>query len=170
MTRLDLSGLRDLWYRIDDIFARLSEAIGSITFSGTTLSWYFANGTFSDSIDLDTVFAKDTEAAGSMVASGDHSLQLKNVSGSNLGSTVDVYTLLSDDFGVGLSVSGSTLYLDNANGSHLDSAPLPSTGSFATKSQAIGDVSIKREGNSIVLRAWTVDGTLVYEGGASVID
>ena len=143
MTRLDLSGLRDLWYRIDDIFCRLTEAIGSITFSGTTLSWSYASGASAGSVDLDQTFAKDTEAAGSIVTSGDHSLQLKSVSGSSLGSSVDVYSLLSDDFATGLSTSGSTLYLDNAGGSHLDNVTLPAADFYATSDKSGNVVTIE---------------------------
>ena len=146
MTRLDLSGLRDLWYRIDDIFCRLTEAIGSISFSGTTLSWSYASGSPAGSVDLDQTFAKDTEAAGSIVTSGDHSLQLKNVNGSNLGSSVDVYSLLSDDFATGLSVSGSTLYIDSGTGGHLDNVTLPATDFYATSDKS---------GNVVTIDFWT---------------
>ena len=138
MSRLDLSGLRDLWYRIDDIFARLSEAIGSISFSGTTLSWSYANGASAGSVDLDQTFAKDTEAAGSMTSSG-YSIQLKSVSGSGLGSAIDLSTLLKAYFARGISVSGSTLKLENGNGSQLDSVTLPAADFYATSDKS-GDV------------------------------
>lgn len=70
MARLDLGGMRDLWYRIDDIFCRLSEAIGSISFSGTTLSWSRANGAAAGSVNLDNVFATNAQAAHSLLLNG----------------------------------------------------------------------------------------------------
>ena len=133
MTRLDLSGLRDLWYRIDDIFARLSEAIGSITFSGTTLSWYLANGAFSNSIDLDTVFAKDTEALGSAGSDG-LIIYFYNVNGTQV------------DY----------VNLSNAVSNAISSA----TGSFATKAQAIGSVDFDVSSSGMVtFEFYRVDGT-----------
>lgn len=70
MARLDLGGLHDLWYRIDDIFCRLSEAIGSISFSGTTLSWRHANGSSAGSADLGATFATRNQAGSSLRLSG----------------------------------------------------------------------------------------------------
>ena len=70
MARLDLGGMRELWYRIDDIFCRLSEAIGSISFSGTTLSWSRANGDEAGSVNLDNVFVTNAQAAHSLRLNG----------------------------------------------------------------------------------------------------
>lgn len=70
MARLDLGGLHELWYRIDDIFCRLSEAIGSISFSGTTLSWSRANGDAAGSVNLDRVFVTNAQAAHSLRLNG----------------------------------------------------------------------------------------------------
>lgn len=83
MARLDLGGLHDLWYRIDDIFCRLSEAIGSISFSGTTLSWSRANGAAAGSVNLDNVFATDAQAAHSLRLNG-KSLSLVSCDGTIL--------------------------------------------------------------------------------------
>lgn len=89
MARLDLGGLRDLWYRIDDIFARLTEAIGSISFSGTTLSWNYASGASAGSVDLNNTFATDAELASraghSLGASG-MTIILYNGNGSQISS------------------------------------------------------------------------------------
>ena len=83
MARLDLGGLHDLWYRIDDIFCRLSEAIGSISFSGTTLSWRRADGAVAGSVNLDNVFATNAQAAHSLRLNG-KSLSLVSCDGTIL--------------------------------------------------------------------------------------
>lgn len=140
MARLDLGGLRDLWYRIDDIFCRLSEAIGSISFSGTTLSWSRANGAAAGSVNLDGVFATDAQAAHSLSLSNS-SLVLKSVSGATL-STVSLSTLINnavssgtsglmhtgtanDRFGHSLSLNGKRLSLISYDGTEISHVTLP---------------------------------------------
>lgn len=144
MARLDLGGLRDLWYRIDDIFCRLSEAIGSISFSGTTLSWSRANGAAAGSVNLDGVFATDAQAAHSLSLSNS-SLVLKSVSGATL-STVSLSTLINnavssgvssgtsglmhtstanDRFGRSLSLKGKRLALISYDGTEISHVDLP---------------------------------------------
>lgn len=140
MARLDLGGLRDLWYRIDDIFARLSEAIGTITFSGTTLSWARANGASAGSINLDSVFATDAQAAHSL-SLAQSSLVLRSVSGATL-ATVSLSTLINDAvsngtqglmhtstandrFGHSLYLNGKKLSLISYDGTALSTVTLP---------------------------------------------
>ena len=142
MARLDLGGLRDLWYRIDDIFARLTEAIGSISFSGTTLSWNYASGASAGSVNLDNTFATDAQAAHSL-SLAESSLVLKSVSGATL-STVSLSTLLSqavssgiagsglisantanDRFGSSLYLNGKSLSLISYDGTVLSTVTLP---------------------------------------------
>ena len=140
MARLDLGGLRDLWYRIDDIFCRLSEAIGSISFSGTTLSWSRANGAAAGSVNLDSVFATDAQAAHGLSLSNS-SLVLRSVSGATL-STVSLSTLINnavsngtqglmhtstanDRFGRRLYLNGKSLSLISYDGTVLSTVTLP---------------------------------------------
>lgn len=140
MARLDLGGLRDLWYRIDDIFARLTEAAHSFTWSGTTLTLNSAAGGALDSVDLNSGLASDAEAAHSLSLSNS-SLVLKSVSGATL-STVSLSTLINnavssgtsglmhtstanDRFGHSLSLSGKRLSLISYDGTEISHVTLP---------------------------------------------
>lgn len=140
MARLDLGGLRDLWYRIDDIFARLTEAAHSFTWSGTTLTLNSAAGGALDSVDLNSGLASDAEAAHSLSLSNS-SLVLKSVSGATL-STVSLSTLINnavssgtsglmhtstanDRFGCRLYLNGKSLSLISYDGTILSTVTLP---------------------------------------------
>lgn len=140
MARLDLGGLRDLWYRIDDIFARLTEAGRSFSWSGTTLTLNSAAGGALDSVDLNSGLASDAEAAHSLSLS-DSSLVLKSVSGATL-STVSLSTLINnavssgtsglmhtstanDRFGRSLRLDGKRLSLISYDGTEISHVDLP---------------------------------------------
>lgn len=147
--RLDLGGMRDLWYRIDDIFTRLTEAIGSISFSGTTLSWNYASGASAGSVDLNSTFATDAELASkaghSLGASG-MTIILYNGNGSQISSasiataiTSAIDSAVSDGtsglisqssadrrYGRSLHVSGKQLQLLDNYGNVLSTVTLPS--------------------------------------------
>lgn len=140
MARLDLGGLRDLWYRIDDIFARLTEAGRSFSWSGTTLTLNSAAGGALDSVDLNSGLASDAEAAHSLSLSNS-SLVLKSVSGATL-STVSLSTLINnavssgtsglmhtstanDRFGHSLSLNGKRLALISYDGTEISHVDLP---------------------------------------------
>lgn len=140
MARLDLGGLRDLWYRIDDIFARLTEAAHSLSWNGTTLTLNAAAGNQLSSVNLDSGLASDAEAAHS-VSLSDSSLVLKSVSGATL-STVSLSTLINDAvssgtsglmhtstandrFGHSLRLSGKRLSLISYDGTEISHVDLP---------------------------------------------
>lgn len=141
MARLDLGGLRDLWYRIDDIFARITEAAGSIALSGTSLVLSSVAGGTLSTVDLDGTFATDAEAAHSLEASG-FKLTLKSVTGAVLTSALDLTaqakTALNNYFGRKLSWTSSTgkLALQGNDGTELDSVTIsvPSTSGLADES------------------------------------
>lgn len=138
MARLDLGGLRDLWYRIDDIFCRLSEAIGSISFSGTTLSWRRANGAAAGSVNLDSVFATDAQAAHSFTWSGT-TLTLNSVAGGALGSVNLNSGLASDSEAAhSLSLSNSSLVLESVSGATLATVSLSTLINNAVSSSTSG--------------------------------
>lgn len=142
MARLDLGGLRDLWYRIDDIFARLTEAAHSLSWDGTTLTMNAAAGNQLSSVNLDSGLATDAQAAHSL-SLAQSSLVLKSVSGDTL-STVSLSTLLSqavssgiagsglisantanDRFGHSLYLNGKSLSLISYDGTILSTVTLP---------------------------------------------
>lgn len=140
MARLDLGGLRDLWYRIDDIFARLTEAAHSLSWNGTTLTLNAAAGNQLSSVNLDSGLASDAEAAHSLSLS-DSSLVLKSVSGATL-ATVSLSTLINNAvssgtsglmptstanarFGRSLRLKGKRLSLISYDGTEISHVDLP---------------------------------------------
>lgn len=141
MARLDLGGLRDLWYRIDDIFARLTEAGGSFTWSSPSLTLNSVAGGTLDTVNLGNGLAEDSEAAHSLEASG-FKLTLRSVTGAALTSALDLTaqakTALNNYFGRKLSWTSSTgkLALQGNDGTELDSVTIsvPSTSGLADES------------------------------------
>lgn len=133
MARLDLGGLRDLWYRIDDIFARLSEALGSISFGGTTLSWRRANGAAAGSVNLGATFATRNQAGSRLGISG-RTITLYDVDGGSNGSVTVPETSTSGlmhtstanaRFGHSLRLNGKRLSLISSDGTVLSTVTLP---------------------------------------------
>lgn len=118
MARLDLGGLRELWYRIDDVFCRLSEALGSISFRGTTLSWRHANGSSAGSADLGATFATRSQAGSRLGISG-RTITLYNVNG-GYNDSVTV-----PNFGRSLRLSGKRLSLIGYDGTEISYVYLP---------------------------------------------
>jgi hypothetical protein len=57
MAHVDMEQIKALWERTSEEFARQAKAIGSILFSGTTLSWSSASGDLAGSVDLAGTFA-----------------------------------------------------------------------------------------------------------------
>lgn len=88
MSRLDDWGLREFWYRIGDIFARKTEAGGSLSWGGTTLGLVSVAGGSLDSVDLNNGLASDAEAAHSLSNNG-ATLTLSSVNNTAL-STVNL--------------------------------------------------------------------------------
>lgn len=89
MSRLDDWGLRELWYRIGDIFARRNEAGASLSFDGSSLSLNSVSGGYLDSVNLDNGLATDSEAGHSLGIDG-RTITLYNVNGSQVGRSVTV--------------------------------------------------------------------------------
>lgn len=61
MSYLDTRGLNDLWDRIGAVFARLTQAAGSLALSGTSLILTSCSGAQLSSVDLNGTFATDQE-------------------------------------------------------------------------------------------------------------
>lgn len=61
MAYLDTRGLNDLWARIGAVFARLTQAAGSLALSGTSLILTSCAGGQLSSVDLNGTFATDQE-------------------------------------------------------------------------------------------------------------
>jgi hypothetical protein len=65
MSYMDEPGMNAFWDQIDNVFARLSEAVGSARLdNGTTLVLLAVNGNTLQSINLSDGLAADSEAAG----------------------------------------------------------------------------------------------------------
>lgn len=134
MARLDLGGLRDLWYRIDDIFARLTEAAGSLALSGTSLVLSAVSGGTLSTVDLNGTFATDAEA-GHGLSWNSPNLTLNSVNGGSLGS-VNLGTGLATDAEAAhaLSLSNSSLVLRSVSGATLSTVSLSTLLSQAVSS------------------------------------
>ena len=57
MSRLDATGLNQLWQRVSDVFARKAEAAKSLTLSNTTLNLSAVNGDNLSTVSLGSTFA-----------------------------------------------------------------------------------------------------------------
>lgn len=138
MARLDLGGLRDLWYRIDDIFARLTEAAGSIALSGTSLVLSAVSGGTLSTIDLDGTFATDAEAGHSLALDA-NTLRLRNVGGTNL-SSINLANQFAtrDNAASKLKLSDSSLILESVNGDTRSTVNLSNLLSQAVNSGIAG--------------------------------
>lgn len=132
MSWLDDIGLGQLWDRISAIFARKTEAGGSLGWNGTTLTLYAVAGNTLDSENLDSGLATDAQAAHSLSLSNS-SLVLTSVSGTTL-ATVSLADLINSavsdgvgslNYGRYLSISGKTLTLYDQHNHYLDSVTLP---------------------------------------------
>lgn len=88
MSRLDDWGLRELWYRIGDIFARKTEAGGSLSWGGTTLGLTSVAGGSLGSVNLNDGMATDSEATYSISISGT-TITISNAAGT-VSSQIDI--------------------------------------------------------------------------------
>ena len=91
MSWLDDIGLGQLWDRISAIFARKTEAGGSLGWNGTTITLYAVAGNTLDSENLDSGLATDAQAAHSLSLSNS-SLVLTSVSGTTLATVTTTST------------------------------------------------------------------------------
>jgi hypothetical protein len=131
--------MRDFWYRIGDIFARKTEAGGSLSWDGTNLSLNSVAGGTLDTEDLSDGLAKESEAAHTMSLDLANSvLILKSVDNREL-ARVSLQQLIQDavdsgtnglatesfvkqNYGNHLTLNGKTLRLINGNNVQLGEA------------------------------------------------
>lgn len=132
MAWLDDIGLGQLWDRISSVFARKTEAGGSLGWDGSTITLYSVAGGALDSENLDNGLATDGQAAHTLSLENS-SLVLKSVSGVTL-STVSLATLINEavssgvgsiNYGRHLDINGKKLTLRDQHNSVLDSVTLP---------------------------------------------
>ena len=129
MSWLDDIGLGQLWDRISAIFARKTEAVGSLSYNSGTrmLSWIAVAGNTLDSLSLGTL-AKTSEAIGSLTINGSV-ITMWGVDGSNKG-TIDIGSAISSatsglvtsshansTFFSSMNISGKNITLRRPNGS-----------------------------------------------------
>lgn len=125
MSRLDLGGLKDLWYRIDDVFARRAAAAGALVLNGTSIILSTISGAVLATIDLGSVFATRGQA-GSTLSWSSPNLTLNDVDGSSQGSVNLGNGLATDaEAGHSLSISDRTITLKNVSGNTLNSVTVP---------------------------------------------
>ena len=104
MSRLDDWGLREFWYRIGDIFARKTEAGGSLSWDGgSTLGLTSVAGGSLGSVNLDNGMATDAEATYSISISGT-TITISNAAGT-----------VTDDCNIGDAISNAITAALNDN-------------------------------------------------------
>lgn len=118
MSYLDEIGLGQLWQRVDDVFARLTEAAHSMSFSNGVLTLFSCTNGELDSEDLDTRYPTKDEAAASLSVSG-NTLYIKDVSGNYNAPTGGINLKTASGAAVGLGLSGKRLYLIDNNGHEI---------------------------------------------------
>lgn len=157
MAFLDETALGELWARIGQVFARLTQAVGDVVYEDTVLKVYKADGTLDASYSLDDGLATDVEAASAEGLSRDGmTLKLQSVDGSK-SSSVSLSDALDSRYGADLSMNGRTLSLKSKSGADLRSVTIPDTdisGKMDTttaNTRFIASAGIKREGDMYVI-------------------
>lgn len=125
MSYLDEIGLGQLWQRVDDIFARLTEAVGSMSFNSGTgvLTLFSCAGGELDSEDLDTRYPTKDEAAASLELSG-NTLYINDVNGNHNTPTGGVNLKTASGAAFSLGINGKTLYLKDASGNMIQNSSI----------------------------------------------
>ena len=118
MSYLDEIGLGQLWQRVDDVFARLTEAAHSMSFSNGVLTLFSCTDGELDSEDLDTRYPTKDEAAASLELSGS-TLYINDVSGNHNAPTGGINLKTASGAAVKLGLSGKRLYLIDNNGHEI---------------------------------------------------
>lgn len=120
MSYLDEIGLGQLWQRVDDVFARLTEAAHSMSFNSDNgvLTLFSCTNAELDSEDLDTRYPTKDEAAASLSVSG-NTLYIKDVSGNYNTPSGGINLKTASGAAVRLGLSGKRLYLIDNNGHEI---------------------------------------------------
>lgn len=132
MAWLDDIGLGQLWDRISSVFARKTEAGGSLGWDGSNITLYSVTGGVLDSENLDSGLATDSQA-GNRLGKNGTTITLTAVDGTSL-TGVDISSMLSgatsglvsETSAIGnITISGKTLTLWNAKGERMKDITLP---------------------------------------------
>lgn len=133
---MDDVATQQFWEQVDTFFARLTEAVGSLSYDSDTkvLTWLAVDNSTLDDLSLATL-AKTTEAAHSLSADRQSkALVLKDVTGNETLSTVLLGDILSDSTSglvsssdaIGdITISGKDLKIWKANGDLKKTITLP---------------------------------------------
>lgn len=131
MSYLDEIGLGQLWQRVDDIFARLTEAVGSMSFSDGVLTLFSCANDSLDSENLDNYFASHDEAVNHLGLGADgHTLYAYDCENNTNGNGINLAAASGADsinYGryLSLSADGKTITLYDQHNHYLDSVTLP---------------------------------------------
>ena len=133
MSYLSHNGLTKLWNKVDAVFARLTEAAHSLSWSGTNLTLKSCTGSSLSTVDLRDGLASDSEAGHTLSITG-RTITLNSVSGTALSSVSVPEQSLSgyatqdwvkQNFfaSASISVSGNTFTITfcDGNGTYEDS-------------------------------------------------
>ncbi len=132
MAWLDDIGLGQLWDRISSVFARKTEAGGSLGWDGSNLTLNSVAGGSLGSVDLNNGLATDSQAGHSLGKNGT-TITLTAVDNTPL-TGVDISSMLSgatsglvsETSAVGnITISGKTMTLWNAKGQRMKDITLP---------------------------------------------
>lgn len=164
--RLDWEGVKIIAYEIAKAFASKAEAAGSMALSGTSLNLRSVDGsTELSSVNLDDGFATDTEAAAANGLTSDNfTLKLKSCDGtvqSEVPLTSQAQTALDGRYGANLSITGRTIHMKSKSGNDIgDGVTVPETdiSGKADRSDAISSVTVRSQGNTVIIEFWDVDG------------
>lgn len=135
MSHIDDWGMRDFWYRIGDIFARRTEAGGSLSWNGSSsLTLRSVEGGDLTTVDLNNGMATDNEAKYTLTKDG-AKITLSNAAGT-VSVQIDLSTAINEAisqgtsgfitqneadkrYARGLILSGKTLQLKNEEGGQI---------------------------------------------------
>ena len=121
MSYLDEIGLGQLWQRVDDVFARLTEAAHSMSFSDGVLTLFSCTDGELDSEDLDSHFANHDEAVNYLGVT-DNMLYAYDCNDNQNGNGVNLRTASGAAFSLG--INGKTLYLKDAYGNPIQGSSI----------------------------------------------
>lgn len=122
MSYLDEVGLGQLWGRIDAVFARLTEAGGSLSFANGVLSLISISGNNTlDSENLDDRYPTKDQAAASLEVSNGR-LYIKDVKCNHNDPEGGIDLARASGAALSLGISGKRLYLKDKDGHEIQNS------------------------------------------------
>lgn len=126
MSYLDEIGLGQLWQRVDDVFARLTEAAHSMSFSDGVLTLFSCTDEELDSENLDSHFANHDEAVRNLGVSNGR-LYAYDCNGNQNGNSINLKSAsgVSDiNYAWSLGIDGKKLYLKDKDGNEISGSSI----------------------------------------------